>query len=52
MYNDLCVYLGTGRILIIVSVYCHDNRSSQYGAKYDYKLIHNTIVLHESVEKQ
>ena len=37
---------------IIVSVHFHDNQSSQSGAKYDDKLMHTTIVLHESVDKQ
>ena len=52
MYTELCVYTGAGRFTIIVSVHIHDNQSSQYGAKYDDKLMHTTIVLHESVDKQ
>ena len=47
MYSDLCVYLGAGRFTIIVSVHFHDNQGSKYGAKYDDKLMHNTIVLIE-----
>ena len=35
-----------------VSVHFYDNQRSQSGAKYDDELIHATIVLHESVEKQ
>ena len=52
MYTELCVYLVAGIFTIIVSVHFHDNQSSQYGAKYDDKLMHTTIVMHESVENQ
>ena len=51
MYTKLCVYLGAGIFTMIVFVYFHDNQSSQYWAKYDDKLMHITIVLHELVEK-
>ena len=37
---------------MIASIHFHDNQRSQSGAKYDDELIHATIVLHESVEKQ
>ena len=37
---------------MIVSMHFHDNQCSQYGAKYDDKLMHTTILLHESVEKK
>ena len=47
MDNELCVYLGAGRFTIIISVHFHDNRGSRYGAKYDDKLMHTNIVLHE-----
>ena len=40
MDTELCVYLDAGRFTIIVSVHFHDNRGSQYGAKYDDKLMH------------
>ena len=52
MYIELCVYMGAGRFTIIVSVHFHDNQSIQYGSRYDDRLMHTTIVLHESVEKQ
>ena len=52
MDTELCVYLGAGRFTIIISVHFHDNWGSRYGAKYDDKLMHTNIVLHESVEKQ
>ena len=52
MYTELCVYLGAGRFIIIISVHFCDNQVSKYGAKYDDKLMHTTIVLHESVENQ
>ena len=52
MDTELCVYLGEGIFTIIVSVHFYDNRGSQSGAKYDDKLMHTNIVLHESVEKQ
>ena len=50
MDTELCVYLGAGRFTIIISVHFHDNWGSRYGAKYDYKLMNITTVLHESVE--
>ena len=34
-----------------VSVYFYNNQGSKYGAKYDDKLMHTTIVLIESFEK-
>ena len=52
MDTELCVYLGAGRRILIKSVHVHDNRGSQYRNKYDDKLMHTNIVLHESVEKQ
>ena len=52
MDTELCVYLGAGRFTIIISVHFHDNWGSQYGAKYDDKLMHTNIVLHGSVVKQ
>ena len=47
MYNELCVYLVAGIFKMIVSVHFYDNQSSQSGAKYDDKLMHTTIVMHE-----
>ena len=52
MDTKLCVYMGAGRFTMIVSVYFHDNQGGKFGAKYDDKLMHTTIVLSESVEKQ
>ena len=52
MDTELCVYLGTLRFTMIVSVHFHDNQGSESRAKYDDKLMHITIVLHESVKKQ
>ena len=37
---------------MIVYVKFHDNEGSKFGANYDDKLMHTTIVLSESVEKQ
>ena len=47
MDTELCVYLGAGKFTSIVSVHFHDNQGSQSGAKYDDKLMHTNIVLHE-----
>ena len=52
MDTELCVYLDAGRFTVHVSVHFYDNQGSQSGAKYDDKLMHTNIVLHESVEKQ
>ena len=52
MDTELCVYLDAGRFTANVSVNFYDNQGSQSGAKYDDKLMHTNIVLHESVEKQ
>ena len=49
MDTDLCVYLVAGIFTMIVSVHFHDNQGSKFGAKYDDKLMHTTIVLSESV---
>ena len=35
-----------------VSVNFYNNQGSKYGAKYDDKLMHTTIVLRVSVDKQ
>ena len=45
MYTELCVYLVAGIFTMIVSVHFHDNQGSKFGAKYDDKLMHTTIVL-------
>ena len=47
MCTELCVYLVAGIFTRIVSVHFHDNQDSKYGAKYDDKFMHNTIVLIE-----
>ena len=52
MDTELCVYMCAVIFTIIISVQFHGNQGSQSGAKYDDKLMHTNIVLHESVEKQ
>ena len=50
--TELCEFLGAGIFTMIVSVHFHDNQGSKSGVKYDYQLMHNNIVLHESVDKK
>ena len=52
MDTELCVYLSAGIFTMIVSVHFHYNQGSKFGAKYDDKLMHTTIVLIESVYNQ
>ena len=52
MYTELCLYLGAGIFTMIAYVNFHDNQGSKFGAKYDDKLMHTTIVLIESVDNQ
>ena len=47
MDTDLFFYLGAGIFTMIAYVNFCDNQGSKFGAKYDDKLMHTTIVLNE-----
>ena len=52
MDTELCVYLGAGIFTIIENLHSTDNQGSQSGPNRDDKLMHTTILLCDSVDKQ